>query len=55
MIDLGAMQDRIKAMPNASDVTTVTRRCLEQMVAELSAARSADQNAAPFGLKGKTL
>ncbi|MFA7505279.1 MAG: hypothetical protein WCZ28_11315 [Burkholderiaceae bacterium] len=45
MIDIGKLRRRIAVMAMPDDETTVTRRCLEQMVAELSAARSAGSRA----------
>jgi hypothetical protein len=56
MIDLVAIKARIAAMPNPDDQTAVTRRCLEQLVEELAACRSAQQHQGEaFGLKGQSL
>lgn len=57
MIDLKILRARVKAVPDEEGLIPVTRRCLEQIVAELEAGRAADPRIGEvFGLgKGITL
>jgi hypothetical protein len=55
-MDLEEIRARIDAMEDPDILTWVTRRFLEQMLEELTAARAAEQReGAAFGLRGRTL
>ena len=41
MIDLQQLKQRVALLATETDETTVTRRCLEQIMAELAAGRAA--------------